>query len=67
MNLSVNDQPYELCDGGNLHSLIEALGYGGQTGIAVAVNATVIPSKDWEQLSLSDGDAVLVIQATQGG
>lgn len=38
-----------------------------QKGIAVAVNATVVPKGQWESYVLQPNDKVLVIKATQGG
>ena len=36
-------------------------------GWAVAINEDVIPRQDFENTFLSEGDRVLLIQATQGG
>ena len=36
-------------------------------GIAVAVNNSVIPKRKWESFQLHANDAIVVIQATQGG
>lgn len=36
-------------------------------GIAVAINQQVIAKAHWETHALSNGDTVLIIQATQGG
>lgn len=38
-----------------------------QKGIAVAVNQTIIPKKDWQHHLLSPNDEILIIKATQGG
>ena len=38
-----------------------------QKGIAVAVNETIVPKKQWESYILQPDDKVLVIKATQGG
>jgi sulfur carrier protein len=37
------------------------------TGIAVAVNDTVVPKREWAARTLESGDAVEVIRAVQGG
>lgn len=37
------------------------------TGVAVAVNATVVPRDQWAARSLQDGDVVDVVTAVQGG
>ena len=38
-----------------------------QNGVAIAVNNTVIPKKEWTNYLLKDQDNVLIIKATQGG
>ena len=38
-----------------------------QSGIAVAVNNTVIPKVHWANHNLSSSDSILIITATQGG
>ena len=37
------------------------------TGVAVAVNDTVVPRSGWTTRHLQDGDVVEVIRAVQGG
>jgi sulfur carrier protein len=37
------------------------------TGVAVAINESVIRSQDWADVTLSEEDTVEVIQAQQGG
>ena len=36
-------------------------------GMAIAVNETVIPRKEWPDCMLKSGDSILIIKATQGG
>jgi sulfur carrier protein len=38
-----------------------------QNGIAVAVNDTIVPKKQWDSYELQHRDNVLIIKATQGG
>lgn len=40
---------------------------GTTSGVAVAINESVVRRQDWEATTLSDGDTVEVIQAQQGG
>jgi sulfur carrier protein len=40
---------------------------GRHRGVAVAVNGEVVPRSAWRQRSLTDGDAVEVLTAVQGG
>ncbi len=37
------------------------------TGIAVAVNETVIPKSEWSSKTLKGGEKVIIVKATQGG
>lgn len=37
------------------------------TGIAVAVNETVIPQSEWSSKTLKGGEKVMIVKATQGG
>ena len=38
-----------------------------QSGVAVAINESVIRQQDWNGVTLSEDDTVEVIQAQQGG
>ncbi|MFH8249322.1 sulfur carrier protein ThiS [Microbacterium sp. B2969] len=40
---------------------------GVTLGIAVAVNAVVVPRAGWDAEEFADGDVVEVVSATQGG
>ncbi len=39
----------------------------GSRGVAVAVNAAVVPRGEWSRHRLLDGDAVEIVTAVQGG
>ena len=67
MKLSVNGEDREFPDGSRLESLLDELGLSSCKGIAAAVNQSIVPAREWAGFELSEGDAVLVIQATQGG
>lgn len=38
-----------------------------QKGIAIAINNTVVPRKEWETKNILQNDNILIIKATQGG
>jgi sulfur carrier protein len=40
---------------------------GRTLGVAVAVNSVVIPRTEWPRAQLTDGDAVEIVSAAQGG
>ena len=67
MKLTFNDEARELPDSTSLQALLAELGLDSKKGLAVAVNQAVVPSSEWGATGLSEGDDVLVIQATQGG
>jgi sulfur carrier protein len=45
----------------------EGLNGAGRRGVAVAVDAEVIPRSAWERTKLSDGQSVELLAAMQGG
>ena len=66
LSITVNDEPKSVPSGETVASLIERLAIKPQ-GIAVALNAEVVPRQQWNELKLSSNDSVLIITATQGG
>ena len=67
MTITVNDETQALEAESSLENLIQSLGLFEKTGIAVAVNETVVTRKAWASCVLKDTDRITVIQATQGG
>ncbi|MGC6456169.1 MAG: sulfur carrier protein ThiS [Coraliomargaritaceae bacterium] len=67
MNVTVNGEDRSFSEGATLQALLVEMGMSANKGIAVAVNQSVVPTRQWAECQLSEGDAVLVIQATQGG
>ncbi|WP_404422194.1 sulfur carrier protein ThiS [Nibricoccus sp. IMCC34717] len=67
IQVRVNDRPHELSTDATIASLLGELGLGERRGIAVAVGEEVVPRSRWPQRALTDGEQVIVIQATQGG
>ena len=65
MNVIVNDKSVECDDQITVAGLMERLGFP-EKGIAVAVDATVLPRSRW-QTTLSDGARLEVVTAVQGG
>lgn len=65
--VTVNGRTCELGDSA-VDAAVRALGVDpGQTGIAVALNGTVVPRGRWSLTRLRDGDHVEVLTAAQGG
>ena len=63
----INQDRFQLRDGGVVTDVLLLLHIERADGIAVAVNEVVIPRKEWTGLVLQEQDRVFVIRATQGG
>jgi sulfur carrier protein len=64
----VNGEARELGPGTTVRGLLEALDVpGGANGVAVAVDAEVVPRGEWDTMELGDGARVEVLRAIQGG
>ena len=66
MNILVNDKDVEFF-GINLLELADEQGFKDKTGVAVAVNESVIPRSEWQNYVLKQNDAVLIITPVRGG
>lgn len=67
MRIHINDTVRELASPATIAALARELGLAERRGVAVALNDAVVPRAAWPETALTDGDRVLVIQATQGG
>jgi sulfur carrier protein len=68
MNVILNGREAELPDGITVADALESLRLpGGGRGVAVAVDAEVVPRGQWPATELHDGARVEVVQAVQGG
>jgi sulfur carrier protein len=63
----VNGAETQLDDGATVAVLVDTLDVPGGRGVAVAVDAEVVPRGEWEARTLADGDRVEVLRAIQGG
>ena len=66
MTVSVNGEPREVAAATTLDALVAAL-TRAPSGVAAAVNETVVPRGQWPGTALGDGDRVEVLTAVQGG
>ncbi|MCG0290127.1 sulfur carrier protein ThiS [Streptomyces sp. PSAA01] len=66
MTVSVNGEPREVPDGTTLDRVVATL-TRAPSGVAAAVNETVVPRTQWPATPLGDGDRVEVLTAVQGG
>ena len=66
MILKLNDKEIEFT-GNTLFELIDDYGFMKKTGIAIAVNETVVPRAEWKNHVLKQEDTILIITPAQGG
>ncbi|WP_399884055.1 sulfur carrier protein ThiS [Streptomyces sp. BBFR51] len=66
MNISVNGESREVAAGTALEALVGTL-TAAPSGVAAALNETVVPRAQWPATALADGDRVEVLTAVQGG
>ena len=67
MNITVNDETREVSEGCDLDEALSSLGFSSTNGCAVALNEEVISKENWGSRKLTNGDRILIVQATQGG
>ena len=67
LHVHVNDAECTVPSGTRIQSLLDEMALAGRLGLAVAVNAKVVPRALWADQRLHEGDRVLIIQASQGG
>ncbi|MEU6167757.1 sulfur carrier protein ThiS [Streptomyces tanashiensis] len=66
MNVSVNGETRELTGPLSLDALVATL-TSARSGVAAALNETVVPRGEWSTTLLGEGDRVEVLTAVQGG
>jgi sulfur carrier protein len=66
MNISVNGEPREFAPGTALDTVVQTL-TPAPSGVAAALNETVVPRGQWPSTPLAEGDRVEVLTAVQGG
>ncbi|MCZ7460855.1 sulfur carrier protein ThiS [Streptomyces sp. WMMC940] len=64
--VSVNGQPHAVPAGTTLDALVATLTVA-PSGVAAAVNESVVPRGEWPGTLLGEGDRVEVLTAVQGG
>jgi sulfur carrier protein len=64
----LNGESAELADGATVEAALDALELpGASRGVAVAVDAEVVPRGQWAQTQLHEGARVEILRAIQGG
>jgi sulfur carrier protein len=68
MRVLLNGTETELADGATVEAALDALDLPGSgRGVAVAVDAEVVPRGEWTAHELHDGARVEILRAIQGG
>jgi len=66
--ITVNGQPSDVAGGTTVRALLATLDVPPEgRGVAVAVDAEVVPRGQWEAHELHDGARVEILRAIQGG
>ena len=66
VSVTVNAEPQAVAPGTTLDVLVAAR-TAAPSGVAAAVNETVVPRAAWPRTVLGDGDRVEILTAVQGG
>ena len=68
MKVVLNGSEAELADGATVRAAVDSLDLPASgRGVAVAVDAEVVPRTQWETHELQDGARVEILRAIQGG
>ena len=68
MEITVNGKAYELSESLSLEALLRQLALpNAEGGIAVALNGELVRRAEWGDKRVAPGDALEIVQATQGG
>jgi sulfur carrier protein len=68
MTITLNGKTIHVHEGATLGALLREHDITDKTdGVAVALNASVVPRRQWTDVHLQNGDTVEVIHAVQGG
>ncbi|MDI3403042.1 sulfur carrier protein ThiS [Streptomyces cavernicola] len=64
--VSVNGEERSVASGTTLDALVATVS-AAPSGVAAALNETVVPRGDWPRTALAEGDRVEILTAVQGG
>lgn len=67
MNITFNQSPLCVDEGITIKDLLRQKNIDKQTGIAIALNNSVVPKEKWEHTILQENDMLLLIGASYGG
>lgn len=67
MNITFNQSPLCVEESITIKDLLRQKNIDKQTGIAIALNNSVVPKEKWEHTILQENDMLLLIGASYGG
>lgn len=67
MEIVINQKPQTVPDQCQVQQVLQTVLPQFYSGIAIAVNNTIVPKASWESYLLQPNDHVTIIKATQGG
>jgi len=67
MEITLNNQILTVSDNETLESILKSNNLLNKKGIAVAINASVIPKTNWSKTIINTNDNIMIITATAGG
>jgi sulfur carrier protein len=68
VNVLLNGEPHTFHDGATVEAALESLDLpAAGRGVAVAVDAEVVPRGQWARTELHEGARVEILRAIQGG
>jgi sulfur carrier protein len=67
VRIVLNGEPRQVSEGITVARLVHQLDGREARGVAVAVDAEVVPRSEWERVELVEGQRVEVLGAIQGG
>ncbi len=67
MTITLNGKTTDVAETATVADVVRAIVDADAGGVAVAVNESVVPQREWPRHRLADGDAIEIIHAVQGG
>lgn len=66
MHVTINGRPRELAEAVSVGALVDAE-VPARRGVAVAVDGAVVRRRDWDETLVTEGAAIEIVGAVQGG
>jgi len=67
MNIQINNEQRVIPEGANVQEVVVSILQLNPSGMAIAINDSIVPRHLWETSHLQTNDRMLVIKASKGG